>query len=243
MAKDPAVLFYYESFMVGTQFMTDDEVGKYIRLLCLQFDKGHMSKELVLTVCKANEIPNSIKSKLLLDDDGLYYNERADIEKEKRRKFVSSRKHDKSLAKHTPITSEALASHTININKDINRDINKDINDTFEIFWNAYPRKVGKKKAQEAFRKIKIDIQAILSSIIKQKKSDQWLKDGGQYIPYPSTWLNQERWNDELTYGGNNANTNQGRNFNSYRGNNNNRQLDPDTAAELDRIAESLRSK
>jgi len=40
-----------------------------------------------------------------------------------------------------------------------------------------------------------------------------------------------------------NATGNQGRNFNSYRGNNNNRQLDPDTAAELDRIAESLRSK
>jgi hypothetical protein len=237
MAKDPAVLFYYEAFMVGTQFMTDDEVGKYIRLLCLQFDKGHMSKELVLTVCKANEIPMSIKSKLLIDSDGLYFNERADIEKEKRRKFVSSRKHDTSLANRTEVTSEALAKHTININRDINRDINKGTNNNFELFWNAYPRKVGKKKAQEAFKKVKIDIQLIISSIEKQKKSDQWLKDGGQYIPYPSTWLNQERWNDELTYGGNNARTN------TYRGNNNDRQLDPDTAAEIDRIAESLRAK
>ena len=125
MGKDPAVLFYYESFMVGTQFMSDEEVGKYIRLLCCQFDKGHLSKELVLTVCKANEIPMGIKTKLLIDDDGLYFNERADIEKEKRRKFISSRKHTPSLEERTDTASEALADHTININRNINKDKNK----------------------------------------------------------------------------------------------------------------------
>lgn len=36
--KDPAVLFYFQDFLVGTDFMTADEVGKYIRILCHQAD-------------------------------------------------------------------------------------------------------------------------------------------------------------------------------------------------------------
>ena len=41
--KDPAVLFYFQDFLVGTEFMTDDEVGKYIRILCHQADKGALT--------------------------------------------------------------------------------------------------------------------------------------------------------------------------------------------------------
>ena len=37
----------------------------------------------------------------------------------------------------------------------------------------------------------------MLEAIRKQKQSGQWRRDNGQYIPYPATWLNQERWNDE----------------------------------------------
>ena len=111
----------------------------------------------------------------------------------------------------------------------------------FDEFWKAYPKKVNKKEAQDKYNKIEIPLPVLLSAIEKQKRSDQWLKDGGQYIPYPSTWLNQERWNDELTYGGNYAN--KGFSTSSYRRNNNDRQLDPDTAAEIERIAENLRAK
>jgi DNA replication protein DnaC len=37
-----------------------------------------------------------------------------------------------------------------------------------------------------------------MNSLNKYKKSPQWTKDGGQFIPHAATWLNQERWNDEL---------------------------------------------
>jgi hypothetical protein len=37
----------------------------------------------------------------------------------------------------------------------------------------------------------------MLSAVEAQKQTDQWTKDGGQYIPHPSTWLNQGRWEDE----------------------------------------------
>ena len=39
----------------------------------------------------------------------------------------------------------------------------------------------------------------IISAVKQQKKSTEWAKNNGQFIPHPTTWLNQERWGDELT--------------------------------------------
>lgn len=68
----------------------------------------------------------------------------------------------------------------------------------FEIFWNAYPTKVGKQPARKAFDKVKVPVETLVAAIERQKCSSQWSKDGGQYIPNPATWLNQGRWEDEL---------------------------------------------
>lgn len=71
----------------------------------------------------------------------------------------------------------------------------------FVRFWEAYPRKVGKGAAEKAWRKLKPSetlTDDILSAIAAQKKSRQWLRDGGQYIPNPATWLTQRRWEDDL---------------------------------------------
>ena len=69
----------------------------------------------------------------------------------------------------------------------------------FNEFWSAYPKKVGKKDAQKAFAKVpKVEWPKLVPAIEQQKKSKQWQKDDGQYIPNPSTWLNQGRWDDEV---------------------------------------------
>lgn len=68
----------------------------------------------------------------------------------------------------------------------------------FDEFWKAYPRKVGKEAARKAFAKAQVDLGTILSAVEAQKRSAQWQKDGGQYIPNPATWLNQGRWEDEV---------------------------------------------
>lgn len=73
----------------------------------------------------------------------------------------------------------------------------------FEAFWKAYPRKIGKKAALKAWSNAKDRpaIETILSAIALQSGSDQWKKDAGQFIPHPSTWLNQGRWHDEVGAG------------------------------------------
>jgi hypothetical protein len=73
--------------------------------------------------------------------------------------------------------------------------------DEFEMFWSAYPRKVAKMDALKAWNKIqKLDVifEKIMDGLTKAIKSVDWVKDGGKFIPYPATWLNGERWNDEV---------------------------------------------
>lgn len=70
----------------------------------------------------------------------------------------------------------------------------------FETFWSAYPRKVGKDAARKAFGKRKPDealLRVMLEAVAVQAQSPTWTKDGGQFIPHPSTWLNEGRWQDE----------------------------------------------
>ena len=76
---------------------------------------------------------------------------------------------------------------------------NKEIYTSFEKFWEVYPHKVGKKPARITWGKINPDdglLEKILSAVEKQKQTKQWQQK--QFIPYPSTWLNQERWKDEV---------------------------------------------
>lgn len=73
----------------------------------------------------------------------------------------------------------------------------------FEIFWKAYPSKVGKGAAEKAWSKAKINgsIDLVLTALEVQKKSPKWIKDGGDYIPNPATWINQRRWEDGTANG------------------------------------------
>jgi len=73
---------------------------------------------------------------------------------------------------------------------------------SFDAFWSAYPKKKAKDDALKAFSKRKPDAELLsrmLSAIKAQSASEDWLKDGGKFIPYPATWLNDARWEDEET--------------------------------------------
>lgn len=71
----------------------------------------------------------------------------------------------------------------------------------FDTFWTSYPKKVGKGAARKAWQKIKPNAELrdkMLAALETQKKSEQWTKENGQFVPHASTWLNQERWDDEV---------------------------------------------
>lgn len=75
----------------------------------------------------------------------------------------------------------------------------------FDEFWQSYPRKVGKKAAQNAWKRLKPNAALrikIMEALQEQKASRRWQKEQGRYIPNPATWLNQERWEDQLEEAG-----------------------------------------
>ena len=89
---------------------------------------------------------------------------------------------------------------------DIEIDIEKDIElniymRMFEEFYNSYPKKRARSDVEKWFKKNKPSnelFEKIMKSLEVFKKSDDWLKSNGQFIPYPRTWLNQKRWEDEI---------------------------------------------
>jgi hypothetical protein len=96
------------------------------------------------------------------------------------------------------VASSGMPNDTKNADKDndIDKDNDKDINIAFDIFWNLYNKKVGdKKKIEKKWIKLKNDDrQKIIDSLPMFLNS---VKDK-QYLPYPETYLNNSRWNDEI---------------------------------------------
>jgi hypothetical protein len=76
--------------------------------------------------------------------------------------------------------------------------------DMFEAFWELYPNPSGKKPARDKWLKLKPDAKLfteIMESVKKFKQTEQWKTAKGRYVPMASTFLNQERWKDEVQEG------------------------------------------
>jgi hypothetical protein len=192
MAKDPAVLFYTSDFLSGTFTMDNEQVGKYIRLLCLQHQKGKLSEKDMLSICKAydNEIWDKFKV-----EDGLYYNERMFNETIRRQKFSESRRNNAKSPKKES-TSEAYAKHMETETENRTITINENINIDFEWFWNDYDKKVGdKQKLKKKWNKLTDEERQNAMNYIdlyKQSVPDK------QFRKNPETFLNNKSWNDEI---------------------------------------------
>lgn len=115
---------------------------------------------------------------------------------------VNRQNNSQSTGNQQASNSQSTGNQQQYNNNNKNNNEKKNNNELFDRFWSVYPRKVSKVSALKAFEKLKVDeelLNTMISAIEKQKKSDQWIRDNGQYIPHPSTWLNQHRWEDEVT--------------------------------------------
>ena len=73
--------------------------------------------------------------------------------------------------------------------------------DGFDDFWQVYPKKVDKQTARTLWDKLAPDNdlqKLIIAAVKRQAQSEEWRKDGGQFVPYPSTWLRHKRWEDDV---------------------------------------------
>lgn len=84
------------------------------------------------------------------------------------------------------------------------KNLKKKVSRNFDVFWESYPKKIGKGSAEKSFSRIKFAnglFDTVMAALEVQKHSAQWQRDNGAFIPNPATWLNQRRWEDQLTNG------------------------------------------
>lgn len=193
MAKDPAVLFYTADFLAGTIFMRNDQVGKYIKLLCMQHQQGHLKEEDMLEMCGSYD--ERIFSKFAKDEEGLYYNVRMEEETLKRKKYSESRSNNRKGNKNQHMNEhmskdiikdmsehmckhieQHMTPHMENENENINKDINiiKDIIDYLNITLNTKYR--YSTQAIQKHIKARLNEGFIYDDFVKviDKKYDDW---------------------------------------------------------------------
>lgn len=75
------------------------------------------------------------------------------------------------------------------------------IDQRFIRFWQAYPKKRNKADAIKVWKRLKPDdamTERMIQAVATLEQTNDWRKEGGQYIPYPAKWLNAGGWDDEL---------------------------------------------
>ena len=196
MAKDPAFLFYHHDFLVGTAFMSHQEVGQYIRILCHMADKGRLTKKRMIDVCGTSDLDTSLIEKFKIDENGLYFNERLEVEVSKRKNFCESRR----LSRMSNVR-ETYVERMVNRNRDVNEVKNTIPKNTlydFEPLWAKYPNKDGKKDALRHFNttvKTDQDYQDIQMALNNYLNSERVFNG---FIKNGSTWFNN--WRDWVDF-------------------------------------------
>lgn len=110
-------------------------------------------------------------------------------------------------------TQSTLNQHSTNTQLTPSKEGNKVIKkkepiaqSNFDTFWSCYPRKKSKGVAEKVWNKGNLGngtFDLIMDGLERAKASEDWQKDGGKWIPYPSTWLNAKGWEDEFEASGN----------------------------------------
>jgi hypothetical protein len=157
MSKDPAFLFYSSDFLTGTMLFSNEQVGKYIRLLCLQHQKGILSEKDMLKICDTYD--EDIWRKFIKTDAG-YYNQRLQEEQKKRAAYSESRRNNrKKKETQTDMSniSKTYVKHMENENE------NENINDNENKDKNGVEKKFD---AKDALLKMGVD----------SNLADEWLK-------------------------------------------------------------------
>lgn len=94
---------------------------------------------------------------------------------------------------HTEITTKTTPETSLS--KSANQQ------DGFERFYKLYPRKQKRPAAERAWKKLGLSSEQqelLIKALAEHCKQVDWIKEGGQYIPLPASWLNDRRWEDEL---------------------------------------------
>ncbi len=216
--------FYVDDYLRDTLHLSVRQHGIYIFLLlhmwkaggCLPSKRSFLAKLLRLDY-RTTENNLKVLLPFFEEHDGKLTHKRITLELEKANKIsnkqseVAKKRWVKQDAPHDamvlPENSHGNAL-TIHIQKKNRSEIVEDLipptpqrgneswREEFDRFWSAYPKKRSKGQAEKAWQKMKPPLEKILHSLSWQIRQSDWLKDGGQFIPYAATYLRAKGWED-----------------------------------------------
>lgn len=187
MAKDPAFLFYPNDWLGGTLGMSFFEKGAYMEILMMQFNRGHMTYDMIAHVLGQSggqnvvELWSKLKHKFIQDDDGLWYNERLEVEQIKRAKYVESRgnnkkgnnQHTKKKKKSRSYDQSYDDDKTIHLSSHMeNRDINEN-----ESVIKEEEKEKGVEKEKEGdveIKRVTMPFNGLFSKMWSEWKDYRW---------------------------------------------------------------------
>jgi len=218
--KAPAVQFYAEDFLGGTRFLSNAEVGLYIRLLCEQIDAGSVPDDVERFVSvygkECRKLWPKVREKFIAGpSQGTMVNERMVAAIAAREAFRAKQKakSDLALAARSSVpTGSPTGTSTgdpvghplgdgVSITQGRKERATPKPTEGFDEFWAVYPSGKAKADAVKAWGKLRADERALcIPAIVAQVNAKHFRgHDGVDYIPYGSSWLNARRWEDEVT--------------------------------------------
>jgi len=217
MAKAPAFQFYPKDWLTDPDVvcMSMAQKGAYITLICYCWREDKLPnnpdyiRKLLGNIPKWKTLWNGIKHKFEIQGDYLVH-PRLEKEKLKQEEFrlkksIAGKKGmekrwSESGNNHNTVKDVLITKNNSSSSTSSSIAHSSDIyTSSFNEFWEIYPRKIGKKSALQAWDNINPDDELqelILDAIKRNKQTKQWQSQ--RFIPHPATWLNQERWNDEV---------------------------------------------
>ena len=228
MAALPYMQFYVADYLADTTHLTAEEHGAYMLLLFSYWQTGKPLRiDRLATVARIpNERWPSVAETLseffhVTETHWVQFRVEADLEAVNSKVVTASNagkasarakalKKQQELNDRSTDVADPLQRKPNHTDTDTDTDTDKDKNtkssspaadDLFPKFWTLYPNKKGKAAAEKAWKKLKVTddlFTLIAKGLAKQCASQAWLKDSGQFIPHPATWLNGKRWEDEI---------------------------------------------
>ena len=207
--------FYPDKYLGGTAGFSLEMHGAYLILLLHQNASGPFEEATAVAI--VGDVWMKIRHKFIQLEDGRFINIRMDLESQHRKEISKTnrenirKRYDRSTTVVPPYyetdttvlrrsSSSCIVLHSPN-----NQDMPEHVNictDMFDKFWASYPKKKNKGDAEKAWKKLRepsATLGLILTALEWQRGAPGWTKDGGQYIPYPASYLNAKGWLDERT--------------------------------------------
>jgi uncharacterized protein YdaU (DUF1376 family) len=208
-------MHYYQhhigDFIKATSRLTDSQAMAYLRLIWMYYDSEKpLSNDIEVLALQVglpiDDVHLLLRAYFRLED-GVWKHSRCDAEIEEYRSFVDKKsragKASAEQRKNSSTTSDEQVLNECSTDVQLTNNHkpitnNQEYIDRFDIFWKQYPRKVARPNAIKAWLKIKPD-DVVLKKMLDAINHQQLPSKEIQFVPHPASWLNANRWEDEIT--------------------------------------------